>query len=351
MRTVDDVVACLDFHDIRRLPKPPFSPNHFTNKVACAVPSMKTHMSDEGWQLMQALESAGYTLRGYNLGGVDLRPIIDSLNPGTVVMQDKREWDWTCNKLAHRYEKFNKVTHLRREHHPEIFKLTIVKDAHQRPEYHSHSAEEIDCHAWIIYYHPRIVTHLARYIRPEHAIRTYHSIDPALIPKRLDSLRKGCLLSGAISAVYPLRRSLFQFSHALHHVDVMFHPGYVNNRCFTPDFLKRLTHYKVAICTSSLLGYSLRKLIEATACGCRVITDLPVDDVLPEIDENLVRVPNKFESGTHLVEYFNDLLNNLYSTYDSDRQKHFADLAKKWYDYRAVGKRLSDDIETLRSNY
>ena len=69
------------------------------------------------------------------------------------------------------------------------------------------------------------------------------------------------------------------------------HPGYHANGSFTPALHSRnSTKFKVAICTSSTMGFALRKIIEATACGCRVITDLPAGEVMPEIDGNLTRV-------------------------------------------------------------
>jgi hypothetical protein len=114
----------------------------------------------------------------------------------------------------------------------------------------------------------------------------------------------------------------------------------------TPQFLQTLSHFKVAICTSSMYGYALRKIMEATACGCRVLTDLPVDEALPEIDGNLFRI-RPDTSAYHIQIYIRQLVKE----YDPERQAHYAELAKKFYDFKAVGQRLADDIETLRRNY
>jgi hypothetical protein len=110
-----------------------------------------------------------------------------------------------------------------------------------------------------------------------------------------------------------------------------------------------LSRFKVAICTSSIYGYSLRKIIEATACGCRVITDLPIDDVLPEIDDNLVRL-TATEPEQQLEEVA-ALLPELTQHYDADFQYRMAFLAKQRYSYQEVGRRLAADIEKLRNNY
>jgi hypothetical protein len=132
----------------------------------------------------------------------------------------------------------------------------------------------------------------------------------------------------------------------------------------TPEFLGTLPAYKVSICTSSIYGYALRKIVESTACGCIVITDLPTDEVMPEIEEPLLEEFALPAGGTAVrtgnivrvaptipLTDFAELIKQLYRTWDDERQHHFAERAKKFYDYRAVGKRLADDIEKLRRNY
>ena len=107
-----------------------------------------------------------------------------------------------------------------------------------------------------------------------------------------------------------------------------------------------LSHYKAAICTSSIYGYALRKIIEATACGCVVISDLPEDECLPRIDGNIIRIEP--DTSTHAVA---DILDRIYDTYDPHLQAYYAEAACEWYDYRLVGARLANDIEAMRSTY
>ena len=45
-------------------------------------------------------------------------------------------------------------------------------------------------------------------------------------------------------------------------VNYLSHPGYGRSKCFTPEFLKILSIYKVAICTVSIYGYAVRKIVE-----------------------------------------------------------------------------------------
>jgi len=314
------------------------------NGIMMAIESMKNHTTDEGWQIASGLQFAGYTLCGKNLkiNTTATEEILQRTSPGIVVLQDKREWDVGRKDFRPSNARFSNVEHLANQ--PSIFKLTILKDAHHRQEYHRQSAKEIDCHAWIIYYHPAIVKRLAPYVRSRHLIRTYHSLDSTIVPEYSFRRNKEILLSGAISNYYPLRKRLAQDFQA--EIDVLKHPGYHIRGCHTPNFLKLLSEYKVSICTSSFMGYTLRKLMESTACGCRVLTDLPSDEILPEIDDNLERIHPQTPS-----KEVREKLLDLAATYNPERQKYFAEKAKRFYDYRAIGKRLAIDIENTRANY
>jgi hypothetical protein len=307
---------------------------------------MKRHTTDEGWQVMAGLEHSGYRLCGRRLSvdEVDVLTILRQTEPGIVVVQDKREWDVARRCFRDRSARFNNVQALASR--PDIFCLTILKDAHQNPAYHSHSSAEMGVHAWIIYYNPKIVCYLAPFIRPQHLIRTYHSIDAQVVPAFSVSERRGCLLSGAVSGAYPLRAALIRQRQQLPEVTYLAHPRYHARGCMTPEYLKTLSRFKVAICTASRYGYALRKIIEATASGCAVVTDLPTDEVLPEIDGNLVRIP-PVPQATDLRR----LLLQIYADYDAQKQRDFAERAKDFYDYRNVGSRLATDIDTMRQNY
>jgi hypothetical protein len=350
VRDIAQTIEKLPTLKIPQLIAPAYVPETGSERnIALVVESMRRHMSDEGWQIMEGLEDAGYSLYGKGMEGrynlTDVEQILIDANPSTLILQDKREWDVRTRDFRDPEARFTHVGAL--AHREDIFKLTVLKDSHQQPYYHRESAVEIGCHAWIIYYHPQIVHHLASYTRPQHLIRTYHTIDPQIVPD-FDSVeyRDGALLSGAVSRVYPLRDSLINGRNFLPRITYLQHPGYHRNGCCTPDFMKVLSRHRVSICTSSIYGYSLRKLIEATACGCIVLTDLPTDEVLPEIDGNLVRIDASFSPRR-----VGGILKELYASYDYDKQRMFAEKAKKWYNYRVVCQRLADDIEALRKGY
>jgi hypothetical protein len=301
-------------------------------------------MTNEGWELQQGLASAGYRLVGRNLDDDDVNVprIVARLRPGTVIIQDKREWDPDNPACYDKQEAFESVEVLAQ--HPEIFKVTICKDAHAAPDYNREFCQQAGVHAWIVYYHQAMVSALARHVRPEHLVRTYHSVDPAHIPEFQKARSQRCLLSGAMSReVYPLRHRFYQFSSGLGFVDTLRHPGYGLIGARTASFLSTLSRYRVAICTASIYGYALRKIIEATACGCRVITDLPPDEILPVVEPNLIRI------HPHMpVPEISQVIQQAADEWDPDRQKPLAERTTAYYDFRQVGQRLARDLAAVR---
>lgn len=329
------------------LEPPPYTHVFNDVSVGLAVEDMKRHTTDEGFQLFAGLEHAGYDLAGFQLpyNETDVRKIVDHFNPGTMVLQDKREWsNMTSDRKQDPRYRFENVQYLK--DHTGIFKVTVLKDAQNNNLFHRESANEIGCHAWIVYYDRNTICELAPFVRKQHLIRTWHTVDRELIPEYSPEGRKGCLLSGAVSRVYPLRQRLTRIFRTLPEVEYLRHPGYHSRGSHTPGYLRTLSRYKVAICTSSIYGYALRKIIEATACGCTVVTDLPRHDHLPIIDSNLVRVPRDISAKD-----LSACLEQLYRSYDSERQAYYSQQACIFYDYRAMGKRLAQDIQFMRQSY
>jgi len=351
--TVDDVIRRLPKVQMPRLPAPKYTGTSGERRTFMAVKSMSTHMTDEGWQIALALASGGYGITGHGIGEcqfTDCKDVLDHLTPDVLGIQDKREYEGkTAGPGFDASERFQNVHIL--SSRESVFKFTILKDAQHNPAYHCDSASEIGCHAWVAYYNPRIVCHLAPYVRQEHIVRTYHTVNRELVPVYKATRFNKALLSGAVSKAYPLRMRLL----ASHYeptrdlkgiVDVLPHPGYGRNHCYTPEYLTTLSHYKVAICTCSVYGYALRKIVEGTACGCIVVTNLPSDETLPGIDENLVRVSSDISTGE-----MGSLIKNLITSYNPERQAALAEVAKARYDYRTEGIRLAGAIETLRQSY
>lgn len=329
------------------LPAPPYTPSpdtEFRPRLGLAVESMRRHVTDEGWQLFAGLQSSGYKLfaQGLPTSCNDVAKIVAKFDPGVVFLQDKREWDGgTAGRGFDDRERFRNVEALRSR--PDVFKLTVLKDAHQRPEYHRQSADEIGCHAWVTYYDPSVVCRLAPFVRREHVVRTFHTVDRDAVPDYAVAGRSGCLVSGAVSAAYPLRRRLVDTAPR-YGWTVLRHPGYQRGTCRTNEYLVTLSRFKVAVCTASIYQYAVRKIIEATAAGCCVVTDL--EEELRFVDGNLHRV-RPTDPPSNVAE----VIRRLETDYDPAVQEHYADAAKTYYDYRAEGKRLADSIETMRRAY
>lgn len=349
-RTVADVLAALPPRPGVPLPAPAYagaSGNGCQARVGLAVESMRRHTSAEGFELFAGLEAAGYVLHGHNIGPglTDVREILRRERPGTVFVQDKREYvGRTAGPGFDRRETFLHAAAL--ADRPDVWRGTLIKDAQHDPDFHRGSAAEIGAHFHVCYYHPAVVARLAPYVRPGHLVRTYHTVNADDVPAYSPDGRDGCLLSGAVSGVYPLRSRLLANAGALYRCTVLRHPGYGRQKCHTPAFLQTLSRFRVAVCTSSVFGYALRKHVEAVACGCTVITDLPADDVLPGVDAALVRV-----HPSVTLREMSGLVRHHCETYDPERAAHYAAEALRRYDYRVEGRRLAAAIEELRSGY
>lgn len=340
MTTQDIIDSLNDYPKEPPLPAPAYQPRE-GSRAALMVPSMERHMSNEGWQLALALQAGGYKLHGRDLGlGTDVAEILAKDNPAVVFVQDQHEWN--SGHLAHRSEFFNNSELLAQR--PDVFKLTVMKDTHRQYESNKRYSQGVGCNAWITYYSVPITLHTLSWLRPQHVIRTYHTVDSEMVPRYDPNARRPCLLSGSLGGAYPLRERVHKAN--LPNVDYLKHPGYGNHGTSTNAYLYELSRFKVAICTASKFGYALRKIIEATACGCKVVTDLPVDEVLPDIDGNLVRV----EPNIPMHE-FHQLVLRLAEDYDADAQEYWAKWAKSRYDYHLEGVRLAGEIEKVRSSY
>jgi hypothetical protein len=187
--TVNDVISRLGRPGTALLPAPPYSYVYDHRPIGLAVASMKDHTTNEGWEIFDGLLHTGYLLFGHDIppgNETDVEKILNVVEPTVVVVQDEREWQGhTAGGGFNSRERFTNISAL--SPRDDVFRVGVLKDAHQKPEYHRASFESFGAHAVIHYYHPRIICHLAPYLRPNHLIRTYHSLDPASLPPWKDS--------------------------------------------------------------------------------------------------------------------------------------------------------------------
>lgn len=309
-----------------------------SDRIGLAVESGRYHTTNESWQIFAGLYLNGYELYGYGLpnSDTDIRKILQREEPRIIVVQDRREWDYKGDFREPRAQ-FVNYQYLR--DYP-CFKATILKDAQQNPAATSGWAKEMGIDAHIIYYDEAIVRKMNPWLGP--VIRTWHTIDKDTVPAYQEPALD-TIVSGFVSSVYPLRKRIVEDQHNLG-ISVLIHPGYHRNGCCTPSYLRILAKYKVSICTCSIYQYALRKIIESTAVGCTVITNLPTQYYPPGIEENLIHIDEdiSFDKLYELIRYCEE-------EYEPEEQRQIALKCQQLYDYRVVCKKLADDLEVARN--
>uniref|UniRef100_A0A6M3IPT5 Glycosyltransferase n=1 Tax=viral metagenome TaxID=1070528 RepID=A0A6M3IPT5_9ZZZZ len=298
------------------------------------------HMTDEGDQLQRGLQNAGWILAGagYGDGCRDVPTLLKRHRPDVVLVHDKRDWD-PDHRCSFRddvgYTNLGELAS-----RDDIVRLVVVKDAGSAHDYHIRFIEEVGADAVVTYYHDTSVDHCFPYLRTVHKIRTYHTIDSDVVRKiDLGKQRDRGLVTGAMSErVYPFRHWARRCSGKLGILNVR-HPGFSNHGCATGEYLELLSRHKVHVATASIYGFALRKLIESAAVCCIPVTTLPAYDVLPEIDDILIRAPY-----TSTIRELRGIIDSAEKRWSLERLQDYANRAIRFYDYRAMGQRLSDDI-------
>jgi hypothetical protein len=306
--------------------------------IVLANKDYERHMTDEGNQLQLGLAASGWKLCGWGYDGLtDVKKIIDTYQPEIVFVQDKRDWDikspGTYNKQVH----FTNIEYLKECKN--IYKVSVVKDAGTVVKYQENFiCNEIDADLVCIYYHENSVTSLSPFLKDRNLCRIYHTIDRTKIPQNIIK-EKNFVISGAVSDVYKFRQLLVNNANKLG-IDILKHPGYNNTGTSTNNYLNDISKYKFSFATCSNYGFALRKIIEGLACQCRVITNLPEYDILPFINDCIIRVDSNIS-----VNDLQDLLNKEMNNYCGERLIECANKSLMFYDYREQGRMLHERIQ------
>lgn len=308
-------------------------------KVMLANIDYQTHMTDEGNQLQEGMQHAGWHLCGAGYDGLRSLPAILGQHwPDVVFVHDKRDWDMGsggCFRPGINYQELQAL-----KEYPRAFRLGVVKDAGTLVEYHRNFIEQIGADAVVTYYHDDTTKRLSPWLIAHKTIRTYHSVDGVLCKASMATRaeRKGAIVSGAVSGVYPLRQRVMTNAAAIG-CDIIKHPGYNNKGSHTPHYLRTIAGYKVSIATASAYNFALRKIIEAVAVGAVPVTDLPEWDCLPEIDGALVRVPASIS-----VPDLAAVVAEHVAKWNFEERLEWARKAWAFYDWRTIGLRLDSLI-------
>lgn len=295
------------------------------------------HMTDEGLQLQNGLQSAGWTMTGPGYDNYqDVGAILSSYTPSAVFVQDKRDWDPNSGVCyggkGLEYKHIQLLADL-----PGMVAVPVKDAGPDGSDYHEAFCREVRAKAVVLYYHPLSCLKFCPWLSDYKLIRTHHTVDLDVIPRFVPADKRWNVLgSGAvIEDIYPLR---YRVSFRAKEFGLVWlrHPGYGNQGSHTPRYLEILSHFKVHLATASAYGFSLRKIIESVACGCTPITDLPEYDVLPHIDRALVRI-----SPTISDQDLKVVIRQALQDWDEDGRRSWARKAQSYYNYRSEGERLS----------
>lgn len=299
--------------------------------IVLANSDYRNHMTNEGDQLQEGLRLSGWKLCGYGYDGMtDVRKILNKYYPEDVFVQDVRDWHRDSPGCFDSRVSYTNYECLK-------YSIGVAKDCGSVIDFQREMFERMHVTTLVHYYHYDSIIRYMPFLKDYKLVRTYHTVDRDRVPEVKDR-RKKCIVSGAVSNVYPLRQRVIDHNDELN-FDILSHPGYGNGGTHTDEYLKILSGYRVSICTSSIYGFALRKIIESIACGCTVITDLPEYDVLPGIDKYLVRIDPSIQ-----LKYLKELVDREYRRWDIERAREVAAMCKERYDYRVQGAMLSDQL-------
>lgn len=318
--------------------------------VLFVLESFRRHMDNGRWLCQRGFESAGYRSAGYGcpppeIGTTDVERIVKATDPEVVLFWPRYEWDheeWLTSEVIPEH-KFQNWEYLLTR--PDILRVTVLHDAATNRKEQHQWHKDFQPHVYLCWYHQTAVRMFNPHVLPEQYLRTYHVLDGEFISLNRPYLRenrKPCVIAGARNDdVYPLRGKVHEWiAEGVIPSETIKHPGYAQLGSTSNSFLSLLSQYRVAICTCSVYGFALRKIFEATAAGCKVITDLPAQDQLPGIEGNLTRV-----SADIYPHELRELIDHLASDYNPNIQAMYATRAWGLYDYRAECNRVAQDLQ------
>jgi hypothetical protein len=313
-----------------------------------ALESFRRHMDNGRWLFQLGMERQGYVSVGKDMPspGVDATDVewaVKRFSPRIVIFWPRYEWDsreWVGPEVKpeHCYRNWEYL--LTR---PDILRVCVFHDAGSARDQQRRWHEAFKPHVYLTWYHADSVLPFAPHIQRGQLVRTYHILDSDNLPP-FEQRAKTCIVSGAYTPdVYPLRTRVFQWANEGKlglGVEAIKHPGYKQAGTHSNEYAKTLAQYKVAVCTASAYRFALRKIVEATAAGCRVVTNLPSYDLIPGIDDNLIRVPSDIGAAE-----LREIIQGAAATWNFNQQQAFADAAVRYYDWRVECQRVAKDLE------
>jgi len=302
-----------------------------------------------GWQGVAGLIAGGYTPYGPGLPHTDrdVQAVCLREKPDIVFVEMKHVWDTSSRgpwrETVPKRSELTGVDWLGRDRG--IYRVTRWCDPRTFQGYMQHFlTHELRPHAILVRYDLDNVAGANPWLDRDTLVRNYHTIDKGHLSQVTPRRQQG-ILSGAMAPadVYPLRSRLAAARQScgplLRAMELLSHCGYAHKG--GPEaqkYLAQLAQYRVAVVTTPY-GWAIKKLWEATLAGCIVLTNLPADDVIPGIDENLIRIPNDIEPAELARR-----IRKAAAGWNRDRQQFLAEECARLYDYRVEGARVAAEI-------
>lgn len=308
------------------------------------VEAFKDYASDTAYRIQAGLADQGFTCFGKRFPGdrncTDMREVVERERPDIVHVEDWNTWNPKMKQKASADVEFTNWEWVGQQEG--ILRCTKHADPWHHFEEQKHFQRVFNPHAVLVRYEPDLVSRCAPYMKRELMVRLYHTVTREFCrPVREKGRDRICLLSGAChGVVYPLRTRIWRevrqlpdwektFTHRVHHR--WLHSG----GSAVPGYMEQLARYKVAFVGCSKFLAAFKKLYEATAAGCIVVTNFPETDRVPVVDENLFRVPSDISA-----EALQEICRELAFIWDEEKQKDLAQRTIARYDYRVEAARI-----------
>jgi len=314
--------------------------------------SFRRHMDNGRWLFQLGMQEQGYLAVGGGVpnpgyDSIDVAEVMERFKPPVVMFWPRYEWDpeeWGGTEVLpeHCFRNWECLLEM-----PDVLRVMVFHDAGSaRPE-QKRWHEAFRPHVYLTWYDKEAVAALAPHVPIEKMLRTHHLVDATSAPVIRERALVGAVSGAYVPDIYPLRTRAAQAAVAGllgNDVDYLGHPGYHQAGTASTEYVRRLSRYRVALCTASSYKFALRKIFEATLAGCVVVTDLPDKEHVPRIDANLVRV-----SPDIPVDELRDLVHSLSDDWDLETQRRHARRCAEYYDWRAVTERLATELSSWES--